>query len=50
MKYVMGSDGNRDTAEFVGEWRHNLRHGTGEMTWSSDKSKYVGQWHMDKRI
>ncbi len=52
MNYVMTgeNDPRRETAEYVGEWRYNLRHGQGVMVWFSDSSRYEGLWHMDKRV
>jgi hypothetical protein len=52
MNYVMSgeSDSRYETAIYIGEWRYNLRHGQGTMTWQSDGSKYDGLWHMDKRV
>ena len=38
------SSGNK----FVGEWKDNLKHGQGTMTWT-DGSKYVGEYKGDKR-
>ncbi len=52
MLFIMGGDNDSrgETAEYIGEWKYNLRHGHGKMTWSSDGSRYEGLWHMDKRL
>ena len=53
MNYVMTSENDprgRETAEYTGEWRYNLRHGQGEMIWKSDGSRFEGKWHMDRRV
>jgi hypothetical protein len=53
MNYVLSTDNDprgRETAEYVGEWKCNMRQGQGVMTWHSDHSRFEGQWHMDKRV
>jgi len=36
MKQVIGSDGREEIGEYRGQWRYNLRHGRGDMVWTSD--------------
>ena len=53
MIFVMGGENDSrsgETAEYIGEWKYNLRHGNGKMTWQADGSRYEGLWHMDKRL
>jgi hypothetical protein len=51
MQYNMAAEGEgREGATYTGEWRHNLRHGHGEMLWQSDGARYEGLWHMDRRL
>jgi hypothetical protein len=52
MHLVMSGENSsrHETADYIGEWRYNQRHGQGAMTWHSDGSKYDGLWHMDKRV
>lgn len=53
MVFVMGGENDSrsgETAEYIGEWKYNLRHGNGKMTWQADGSRYEGLWHMDKRL
>ena len=40
----------RETAEYIGDWRSNVRHGQGTMIWHSDGSRFDGIWHMDRRV
>lgn len=50
MTYVKVDElyGDKEFSDYAGEWRLNLRHGYGVMTWA-DGSCFKGQWHMDKR-
>jgi hypothetical protein len=51
MQYNMSAEGeSSEAAIYTGEWRHNLRHGHGEMLWQSDGARYEGMWHMDRRL